>query len=217
MKLCESVYLKKGENMQNLLTPLENLVFDVGKVTIILGMAQPIWRIRIREQRPEYKNNTKYRTLEFKSSELLDDVAFRKEQFKVSNKLIYFTKWEWKAVINAMSEKAEIVDVADYSGYFGHALYVVAYLRGQIVDTQPENPFCMIDKKDGFYYLPVVTAKHLIKKFNPKIEKKTIRTVLEKIGVKTLDDCYLEISGETEKVWQLSVEKLDHYEVSKWD
>jgi hypothetical protein len=203
--------------MAKLMSDAEALCFDVGNPIIIMGMAEPIWRIPIKEQRPGYKYILKYQNLEFKSSELLDDAAVRKEYFNVSNKLIYFTKREWNAFINAISEKAKNVDIGDYSGYFGEVLYVIACIWDKIIDTEPENLCCMIDKKDGFYYLPVVTAKCLIKQIHPKIEKKTIRTVLEKIGVKTLDDCYIEICGGTEKVWQLSVEKLDHYGVANWD
>jgi hypothetical protein len=190
----------------------EALCFDTLKVSILTGIDPTIWRIHIKD-----------RVLEFKSSELLDDVTFRKKYISVFNKSIYFTKRQWNAFVNAISEKAEIVDVADYSGYYGHALYLVAYMLDyiveldHIVDAQPENLFCMIDKKDGFYYLPVVTAKYLIKKFNYKIGKKTTRIVLEKLCVKTDGDVFITICGESVEVWQLSVEKIYELGVDGWD
>lgn len=200
------------------MSDVEALCFDVCEVTIIEGTSQPIWRIHIKEQRPEYKSIYEDRRLEFKNKELLDDIAFREKYLATFHKSIYFTKREWTAFINVISEKAEIVDVANYSGYYGHALYVCAVLCDIKDDTGPEHPCCMIDKKDGYYYVPVKAVKAAVKNIqNLGIGIKIVKIVLEKLGVKTPGDCYIEICGEIEKVWQLSVAKIEQYGVPNWD
>jgi hypothetical protein len=207
----------KNERTNNLFTEEELLIYNIGKVSKLVGMPEPIWIFEIKNQRPENESTFKSHNLEFKNSELLDHKAFSKKYFRISNRLIHFTKKGWTFFFNVLSEKAEVLDVKDFPEYVDAALLICIGLHELKVDTESEHPYFMIDNNDGYYYLHPSAVKSFIKHFNLNIRIKIVKVVLEKLGVKMKENSYIEIDGLTEKIWTLSAEKLDYYKEERWD
>jgi hypothetical protein len=190
-------------NHENEETPIN--LFNAIMLTILIGIELTIWRFQIMDK-----------ILELKSDELLDDTVFRKKYLAAFNKSICFTKMDWHSFINAISEKAEIYDVADFPINIEKALYICSRLLELKVDSIPEHLYFMFDKKNGTYIVPFDTVKSVVKDLHLNIGIKVLRLTLEKLNVKKLDECVVEIYNQKVNAWILDAAKLE-LEVSGWD